>query len=76
MIDTLIRLLPIALERWQKSRFVLDGLTIDQGRYALSPCTDRQMWMNLSCWQKSWDPEEYQSSRAGYLPDSPRTVNA
>ncbi len=35
MIDTLIRLLPIALERWQKSRFVLDGLTVDQGRYVL-----------------------------------------
>lgn len=35
MIDTLVRLLPLALERWQNGRFALDGLTVDQGRYAL-----------------------------------------
>jgi UDP-N-acetylglucosamine 2-epimerase (non-hydrolysing) len=35
MIDTLVRLLPMTLERWQTGRFALDGLTVDQGRYAL-----------------------------------------
>jgi UDP-N-acetylglucosamine 2-epimerase (non-hydrolysing) len=35
MIDTLVRLLPMALERWQNGFFALDGLTVDQGRYAL-----------------------------------------
>ena len=35
MIDTLVRLLPLAQERWQNSHFILDGLTVDQGRYAL-----------------------------------------
>jgi UDP-N-acetylglucosamine 2-epimerase (non-hydrolysing) len=35
MIDTLVRLLPVAMERWQNNRLVLDGLTVDQGHYAL-----------------------------------------
>jgi len=35
MIDTLVRLLPIAMENWQNGRFALEGLTVDQGHYAL-----------------------------------------
>ena len=35
MIDTLVRLLPLALERWQNGRFAMNGLTVDAGRYAL-----------------------------------------
>ena len=35
MIDTLVRLLPLAMERWQNGRYVMDGLTVDQDRYAL-----------------------------------------
>jgi len=35
MIDTLDRLLPLALERWQNGRFALEGLTVDQSRYVL-----------------------------------------
>jgi len=36
MIDTLVYLLPLAMERWQNGRFALDGLTVDQDRYALA----------------------------------------
>ena len=35
MIDTLVRLLPVALERWQNGRFSLDGLMVDKGHYVL-----------------------------------------
>lgn len=35
MIDTLVRLLPLALERWQNGRFAMNGLMVDAGRYAL-----------------------------------------
>jgi UDP-N-acetylglucosamine 2-epimerase (non-hydrolysing) len=35
MIDTLIRLLPIALKQWQKGHLTLEGLTVDQGCYVL-----------------------------------------
>jgi UDP-N-acetylglucosamine 2-epimerase len=35
MIDTLVRLLPVALEKWQNGRFSMEGLSVDQGRYVL-----------------------------------------
>ena len=35
MIDTLVRLLPAALQRWQAGSLQMDGLRLDQGRYAL-----------------------------------------
>ncbi len=35
MIDTLVRLLPEALARWQDGRLALDGATVDPGGYAL-----------------------------------------
>jgi UDP-N-acetylglucosamine 2-epimerase (non-hydrolysing) len=35
MIDTLVRLLPIAMEKWQNRRFSLEGLSVAQERYVL-----------------------------------------
>ena len=35
MIDTLVRLLPTALERWQVSRLKVEGVGIEQGKYVL-----------------------------------------
>lgn len=35
MIDTLVRLLPTAMERWENGHFALHELTLDQDRYVL-----------------------------------------
>jgi len=35
MIDTIIRLLPIALQKWQQNHMVVEDLRLEQGRYIL-----------------------------------------
>lgn len=36
MIDTLVRLLPAALAKWQNGRFTTQGMTVEPGRYVLT----------------------------------------
>jgi len=35
MIDTLVRLLPLALEKWKGNRLSVDGIMVEKNRYAL-----------------------------------------